>query len=399
MRILHVIPQFPYFGGRTVVGGHANCLFTLACRQAADGHDVTILSYVHGRAGEIPIADRLRAVSLYAEAHPGSVRFGLGFLRDAVRWARSHARDADAVHVHSGFADYLLVASALARALRRPTVHTMYCPIPERGGRWNLPLVRRLLRRAGTRPSVLTAMSRNVAGSMERFGLARRRPVEVIPPALDLERYRPGKAPELRARLGLAPGDVAVLFVGNAKPQKNLTAVLDAFARLRRRHENAKLIVTTELKQSSSDESIARLRERMEELGIAPHVVQLGIVDDMPELMRACDVLVAPFMDSFGPSDYFMAALEAMASGKPVVVSAVGGMPEVVSQESGRLIDPRSSDQIADALEAFVADGEARERAGRAARACCERLFDPAEVSRRFGILYRSEDQERSAGA
>lgn len=400
MRILHVIPQFPYFGGRTVVGGHANCLFTLAGRQAAEGNQVTILTYVHGRAGEIPVADRLAAVSLYAHARPGSVSFGLRFLRDAPRWARREGRDADVVHVHSGFADYLLVTASLARALRRPTIHTMYCPIPDRGGRLNRPPLKQFLRHAAGRATALTAMSRNVAGSMERFGLGRRRPIEVIPPPIDLDRYRPAPGPvALRHELGLGDDEIAILFVGNAKPQKNLSGVLDAFARVHQRHGNARLVVTTELKQSSPDESIARLRGRMEALGIARHIVQLGIVENMPELMRACDVLVAPFMDSFGPSDYFMAALEAMASGKPVVVSAVGGMAEVVSEDCGRLIDPRSSEQIADALEVFLADPLLRERAGRAARGVCERLFDPAEAVRRFGILYNLDPQKRSAGA
>ncbi len=76
--------------------------------------------------------------------------------------------------------------------------------------------------------------------------------------------------------------------------------------------------------------------------------------------MQSCDILVAPFLDSYGPSDYFMAVLEAMASGKPVVVSNVGGMPEVVSDDVGRLIDPHDVESIAAGMRELLADKELR---------------------------------------
>ncbi len=63
--------------------------------------------------------------------------------------------------------------------------------------------------------------------------------------------------------------------------------------------------------------------------------------------MAAADVLVAPFLDTNGPSDYFQAALEAMAIGRPVIVSSVGGMPEVVDERVGLLVDPKDISGIA----------------------------------------------------
>ena len=133
MRILHVIPQFPYFAGGTVIGGHASALLTLARAQARSGITVTILSYTHGLRDPIEIEPRLRVRSLFRDAHPGSVRYGLRFAAAARAWAAARRDQFDVVHVHSGFADYLLVSSALARVLRLPTVHTLYCPIPRRG--------------------------------------------------------------------------------------------------------------------------------------------------------------------------------------------------------------------------------------------------------------------------
>ncbi len=387
MRILHVIPQFPYFAGGSVIGGHASALLTLARAQARSGMTVTILSYTHGRRDPIEIEPRLRAHSLFRDARPGSVRYGLRFAAAAKAWAGPRRDQFDLVHVHSGFVDYLLVSSALARVLRLPTLHTLYCPIPRRGGRWRLPLVHALIRRAARRVHLTVAMSRNVADSMTDYGLG---PVEIVPPPVDIDRFRPDlDTGATRRELGLDEDAPVVLFVGNAKPQKNMSGVLAAFCTVRERCPNARLVVTTELAQSSSDRTLAALRRQMSASDLARSVIQKGIVEDMPRLMRTCDVLVAPFLDSFGPSDYFMAALEAMACGRPVVVSAVGGMPEVVSDETGSLVDPHDYAAIARALLAFLTDPVRRRAAGDRARTYTQQHFDPARVAARYDDLYR----------
>lgn len=110
MRILHVIPQFPYFGGRTIVGGHATCLLTLAVAQHQAGEDVSILSYTQGRCGPHKIDDGPVAHSLFSHAKTRTIGYGLRFCRAAANWAGAHRDEFDVVHVHSGFADYFLAS-------------------------------------------------------------------------------------------------------------------------------------------------------------------------------------------------------------------------------------------------------------------------------------------------
>jgi glycosyltransferase involved in cell wall biosynthesis len=179
-----------------------------------------------------------------------------------------------------------------------------------------------------------------------------------------------------------------MLFVGNAKPQKNLTRTLDAFAAVLQDHPDTHLVVTTELPTSSSDARLETLANQVQSLGIGDHMTQLGIIDDMPSLMASCDVLIAPFIDSLGPSDYFVAVLEAMASGRPTVVSRVGGMPEVVESSWGRLIDPQNTSEIAQAMGEYVADEDLRKRSGDLARAFCEATFKPASVAATWNGIY-----------
>jgi hypothetical protein len=112
MRILHFIPQFPYFGGRTVIGGHASCLLSLSLAQAAPGHEVTTISCVHGRGRcEINIDEHLTVHGLIEDARPGRVTHGLRLRAAAAAWLRQKRGRFDVVHGHSGFADYLMVSA------------------------------------------------------------------------------------------------------------------------------------------------------------------------------------------------------------------------------------------------------------------------------------------------
>jgi glycosyltransferase involved in cell wall biosynthesis len=385
MRILHVIPQFHYFGGRTIVGGHASCLLTLALAQQRDGHDVAIVSYTAGCAESITIEGGPVVHSLFERAKTRTIRYGLQFCHAAAKWVRARANEFDVIHAHSGHADYFLVSQRLKAVAGLPTAHTMYCPIPPTG-RTRLPLVHGAIRRWANRLDWIGGISENVQSSMIDFGMKR---AEFIRPPLDVERFGGSEGESARREMGLSRDDLVVLFVGNATRQKNMHGVLHAVHRLRDEFPKLTLIVTTELKHSSSDTDMAKLAAEINDLNLASCVVQKGIVDNMPALMQACDVLVAPFLDSYGPSDYFMAALEAMAAGRPVVVSNVGGMREIISDAVGTLVDPQNHDAIAAGLRAYLADQPLRDRVGANARDFVQREFHPQAIVKAYDEVYR----------
>lgn len=387
MRILHIIPQFPYFGGRTIVGGHASCLLTLALAQHQAGEQVSILSYIRGRRGPFQIEGGPVAHGLFEHSKTRTVRFGLQFCRTALEWIESRRDAFDVIHMHSGYADYFMVSARIRSVIGLPTLHTLYCPIPETGGRVRLPGVHSIVKHWANQLDWRGGISENVTASMVNYGMQN---VGQIRPAVDIGRFSPNKEiMSIRKKMGLKADDLVVLFVGNAKPQKNAIGVLRAVHEIRGNFPAIKLVVTTELKHSSSDVDLARLAEVVRELELESCVIQMGIINDMPILMRACDVLVAPFFDSYGPSDYFMVALEAMACGKPVVVSRVGGMPEIISNEVGRLVDPHDISSIASGLSIFLADKALRLRTGFNARVYVEQYFHPDKNVSAYQDIYR----------
>lgn len=391
MRILHVIPQFPYFGGRTIVGGHASCLLSLALAQHQAGEQVAILSYIQGRQGACQIENGPIAHSLFGYAETRTVRFGLRFCQAVLKWIDSRRGVFDVIHVHSGYADYFMISSKLKAKSGLPTLHTLYCPIPENGGRWRLPGIHLLIRRWANQLDWRGGISENVARTMANYGMKN---VERVRPALDIDRFVVDEEMSLfREKLGLGKDDLVILFVGNAKPQKNAKSVLRAVHKARSKFNELKLVITTELDHSSSDDDVAHLAREVRDLQLEAYVMRLGIVDDMPSLMKACDVLVAPFLDSLGPSDYFMAALEAMACGKPVIVSDVGGMRELITKDVGRLVDPHDSDSIAYEICNFLSSRQLRMQVGANARALVEKEFCSKNVMDSYIAIYRNISQ------
>jgi glycosyltransferase involved in cell wall biosynthesis len=124
------------------------------------------------------------------------------------------------------------------------------------------------------------------------------------------------------------------------------------------------------------------------DLGLLESVEFTGWSSDMPSFWRECDVAVMPSdgcVESFG-----MAALEAMASGKPVVATANGALPELVADGLTGLVVPRGdAGALADALTAFICDADKRQAAGAAARARCEERFDIRDCASSYLGLFR----------
>lgn len=158
--------------------------------------------------------------------------------------------------------------------------------------------------------------------------------------------------------------EIRILFVGRLVERKGVEVAVRALAELRR-HRPARLDVVGEGPRAS------RIRQVARETGVASHVRFRGRVGEaeLRRLYAQCDVFVLPaVMDRKGDTEGLgVVLLEALRFGRPVVASAVGGIPDiVVPGESGWLVPPGDSRALADRILALAADPEeARRMAGR----------------------------------
>jgi glycosyltransferase involved in cell wall biosynthesis len=183
-------------------------------------------------------------------------------------------------------------------------------------------------------------------------------PVRIIHPGIDLGRFHPGAPPpSLRAELAGEAECHLVGVVGRLDEGKGIHVLVDAMARLGGEFSAARLVVVGD-KGTDTTDYTDRLRRQADEV-LGERVRFVGRRSDIPEIMRALDVLVvAAVAEPFG-----LTALEAQASRTPVIGTDAGGLPEFVEHEvSGLLVPPLDAERLARAIERMLGDDTLRNR-------------------------------------
>ena len=182
--------------------------------------------------------------------------------------------------------------------------------------------------------------------------------------SIDLERFSgPHDDGAIRRELGVGPDTPLVGEVAQITPWKGQMDAIEAFAKVRERHPDARLVLVGKVAFDSTrydNQSYEReLHARVRELRLERCVHFLGQRSDVPDIMSALDVVVLPsWEEPFGT-----AALEAMAAGTVVSVTSEGGASEYVEDGvAGRVLPPRDPDRWAEAISDLLSDPERRER-------------------------------------
>jgi len=226
-----------------------------------------------------------------------------------------------------------------ARALGKP------CVVKVHGSDVNVVLRRRAARGVAARvlpkADAVVAVSRPLAEAMVGLGVPRAR-VHLVANGVDGALFHPRDRDEERRALDLPEDARVVLFVGRLEPQKGVRELLAAFERVRARVPQAVLVLVGdgvsghEVRGRASAWPSGVVRA----LGARPH-------DEVARWVGACDVLALPSWAEGTPN----VVLEALASGRPVVATRVGGIPDVLSDErAGLLVPPKDARALADAL-------------------------------------------------
>jgi glycosyltransferase involved in cell wall biosynthesis len=176
---------------------------------------------------------------------------------------------------------------------------------------------------------------------------------------------------EARSRLGLEPGATVLGVLAQITPWKAQDDAIRTLAALRRRGRNARLLIVGEAKFAKGSEAFDNpayersLHEMVSELGLAGSVSFLGERADIPEILRALDLVLVPsWEEPFGRS-----VIEAMAMETPVIATDVGGPAEIVTDGAeGLLLPPRRPERWAEVAEEVLGAPEELTRMGRTGR-------------------------------
>jgi glycosyltransferase involved in cell wall biosynthesis len=208
------------------------------------------------------------------------------------------------------------------------------------------PELRESIRHGLRRASRVVAVSHALRDRMVTLGVDAER-IRVQHNGVDGERFQPRPAAECRARLKLPTDRRLVTYVGNLNPEKGAAVLVEALGKL---HAAGRLDFDLALVGGGPLE--AKLRTRAEALGITEHVRLVGRRPhaEIPDWIGAGDALCLPSFREGCPN----VVLEALAAGRPVAASEVGGVPELLNADNGRLAPAGDADALADALRGVL---------------------------------------------
>lgn len=216
-----------------------------------------------------------------------------------------------------------------------------------------------------------------------------------IPPGVDLELFRPLDWHESRARLGWSLKERIVIFVGRIDPIKGIDTLVDALPLLREPDVHVVLIGGDLDEHGTPIGPLADVRERVTALRMARRVRFLGSQPQelLPLFYSAADVVAVPSRyESFG-----LVAVEAMATGTPVVASAVGGLTFTVNNGvSGYLVPYGDPVALARALDKLLEDDDLREGMGLQAAIDAQRFSWPVVAEQVLHVYSRLAEGHRA---
>lgn len=339
-----MVGQFPpHFGG---VGVH---IHTLSKKLVEEGHEVFVITYPHKEIRDI---DGIHVIGTKGINLPG-IR-GLMFKNNAKKELEDLIKkeDIDIIHGH-----YLFPAGAAAVEVGNK--HNIKTYVTAHGSDmfelykskpFMRPTIKKVLKNADGIFAVSKALRQEiiatgVSGIAEKTKLSWN--------SVDITKFSLKDDDSFKKEFGLFDKPI-VLFVGNLIKRKNVGALLEAKKIAK---SDYYLVIVGDGPLSK------KLRKKVEDENI-PDVIFTGSRTDVENIIPNCDFLVLPsFSESFG-----LVLIEALACGKPVIGSDVGGISEIINDDVGLLVNPNDVSSISNSIDKLVDDEDLRVSLSRNAR-------------------------------
>jgi len=296
------------------------------------------------------------------------------------------------VHTHTAKAGF--VGRLAARLARVPVVvhtyhghvlHSYYSPAKTR-------LLRGMERALGVLTNRIIAVSPQVKRDLIGYRVAGAEKINVIPLGFDLKPFLDSATHRgsFRRELSLDDGMPLIGIVGRIFPIKNHRLFLEAAARVAAEEKSARFVIV-------GDGALRRqMEEHADRLGITDRVIFTGWRRDLPRIYSDLDALVVSSDNEGTP----VSAIEAMASGCPVVATRVGGLPDLIADgETGHLVPLRDADALATAILRLLRDRVTACRIGQASRTKVAERFTTERLIADIERLYTELLAEKGVAA
>lgn len=348
------------------MGGAERCAVQLMGALNADQFEIAAVSLYPRQGTELEqiLEKRQLPVTFLNKKRGLDITMFRGIWRQ-IRKFRPHI-----IHTHLHAFNYVIPAVVAGQV--QGAVHTVHSVAERERSR----LVKGLPRVLFSTAVAPVAIAGEVQTSIRRvFGVES----VLIPNGIPLDVYRSGSRmrTEWRKEQGFQGDDVVFVCVGRLDAVKNHEVLIDAFARFCREAPCAHLVLV------GDGELQLQLRAQVERLKLTRRVHFLGLRNDVPTILAASDVYAFASDHEGSP----LSILEALATGLPIVGTAVGGVPEMVTAEAGILTRPCDVDSLASSMKLLYSDAGRRVQMREAASKQAAR-YDVTRMANCYGHLY-----------
>ena len=390
MRIQAVINR--YF---PAVGGAERQLALLASELRNRNHHISILTR-HIQRG-LPFKETIDGV-LVTRLRPS----GLGKAANAfiilriIAYLINHRNDYDLIH--SQTLGPIAIASVLAgKILRKPVILRVagVGDIARQREYLQVSVYSQFVRRFVVPPflwrwilngaATIVALSQEITEEIRAHKV--RAPLRIIPNGVDTRRYCPASSMQrqnLRHMLNL-PVDIPILFTtGRLVAGKRLDVLLSAMPHVLAELPDCVLLIAGSGKQQV-DSVETTLRQQVRDLGLKKSVFFVGLIDNVDDYLRASDIFVFPSEKEGMPN----ALLEAMACGLPAIARDIGGVRDIVSNDTAMLVPSSQAKEFADAVKVLLNNPDRAQELGHRARQHIEVNFSIEAITSQYEALYQ----------
>jgi len=386
LKVCFVGTEITPSGNGVFVGGHVNNVVRLSKGLSSLGWDVHIVTTPSRFLRRINFDFPWAKIHLIeGSGRYGSLTYGIDFIIKSVRAIEvlNRKESFDIVHSHSGFFGIASIPAFLRRKLKIRALHSLYCPaslfpVESIRGKMGIKALSKGLDR-------IIAVTNNVKHSLIECGVNKDK-IEVIPLCIDVDMFNPFVTGEKMMKIVKGNADTQViLFVGNVNKTKGLDIFLEAAKIILHKYQKVKFIITLH----ESYEIIEKVK-LIASRKLGSCVTVMGVVEDMPGLLANTDMVVVPFRSTSNVSDIPLIVLEAMALGKPVIATKVGGVTEVICNgKNGILIEPNSMSSLVAAIITLLQNLELRKEIGKRAASSVIRKFSHLGAAKQLATLYQ----------
>lgn len=359
MKICIVAPTFfPLIGGTEVA------IYEIATRLIKHGHKIIIVTR---RLEDTKTVENIKGIDVYRVFAPDKPLGILPLQCSLSNKLRDIIGTCTLIHqfhlFHMGLATVLI-----KKMFRKPLVLSLmgcdtydpHHPIPK--------ALNPYLAWVMNSSDVITSPSRDLANHAREQGC--KKSIEIIPHGVNVNKFNPNvDGSEIRKKLGVKNDELMILSVQRLHLRKKLEYLTSAIRKVVKEKSNIKFVITGKGLEKK------RLETLVKNLDLSTNVIFTGFVagNQLPTYYAACDIFVLhTTYEAFG-----IVLVEAMASGKPIVSTRVGGIPEIVENgRTGLLIPPMNSEMLAEAILKLADNEKLRKKMGRNGREKAVKKFD-----------------------